>query len=356
MIERGNPEQAAEFFERAIKSSPEHPNAYYGLALLSMQENSPSEALAYLDGLFANARAAGVRSGPLYTEARRLYLEANQSLASASAQRMMHLVDQRRQTLEQEGNVPIHLIEDETLEQAATAQLAWKRGRDHHLIKYRKTAPATTPHLVSHELEHLAMEIEARLAGRNRFFTSTAASREYAIRSIADHISELKRSGLSDRRIADYTVAVVNELAGQLYNTPLDMIIEQRLFDREAPLRPSQFVSLHTIHQGSLRILTDPEIKKASPREMWRARITLNCAMALFVDHLYAGRTAYADPYRQYKMLDTGRDLFVLWQDTMRTFKPGDEFELVDQFARVLRLDRWYEWTSEPAASTQTDD
>jgi hypothetical protein len=36
--------------------------------------------------------------------------------------------------------------------------------------------------------------------------------------------------------------------------------------------------------------------------------------------------------------------LFQLWQQRIESYQPGDEYELVDAFARELRLERWYKW------------
>ena len=353
MMTRGNPEQAEEFFERAIQADPLYPNPYHARALLSLDEGRPADAVASLDDLFTKARTTDIRSGPLYAEARRLYLQANQRLAAASVTQMMDHVEQTRLALEQAGNIPIRIRQDDSLTVDATAQLAWRYARGYHLLKYRNKSPSITPHLLAHELEHLALELDARAAGRNRFFASTASNRDYAIRSVAGDTTRLKSAGIPDDKIAEYIRFVVNGLALQLYNMPLDMTVEQRLFDHHKPLHSSQFVYLHAMLQENLRALEDTRIRTTSPREIWRANVTLNCAMALFVDHLYAGRTAYAEPYRQHTIFDTGQRLFRLWQDATRDFHPGDEYDLVDEYAQVLRLQRWYEWTTEMAAWTE---
>ena len=40
----------------------------------------------------------------------------------------------------------------------------------------------------------------------------------------------------------------------------------------------------------------------------------------------------------------TGRQLFGLWQECIQDYQPGDEYDLVDEFAAVLKMANFYEW------------
>jgi len=51
---------------------------------------------------------------------------------------------------------------------------------------------------VLHELEHLMLTDLARAAGTNRWFASTAGSREKAIRSVGADVKKLAKRGLSE--------------------------------------------------------------------------------------------------------------------------------------------------------------
>ena len=71
----------------------------------------------------------------------------------------------------------------------ATIQMAWKHGRDYHVIKTRRGYdPELLAHLEAHELTHLKLESEARQKGKNLFF----AKREFA-RSLATSESSRRR-------------------------------------------------------------------------------------------------------------------------------------------------------------------
>ena len=187
-MERGRMAEAQSLFERALAANPSYPNTYYGLALLHKVTRAPEKALGLLERLFDQPRSADIRSEPVYQNARELYAELCADLASRDSGTLLESILARKEELEAATGHPISIEEDASLEYvSATAQMAWKHGRDEHRVRYRLRSPAVTPHLVAHELEHIVLEHEARMLGRNRVFISTAATRERAVLSIRDH-------------------------------------------------------------------------------------------------------------------------------------------------------------------------
>jgi tetratricopeptide (TPR) repeat protein len=181
-MEMGNIDQARELFEKALKIDPGYPNTYFGLALLHRITNSPEKALKILDQLFMQPSSADIRSVPVYKNARDLYLEICTELARNASGELMNGIMARKMILEVSTGYSISIEMDNSLEYiSAVSQMAWKHNRDEHRIRYRMRSEAMTPHLVAHELEHIVLEHEARQLSRNRFFTTTAKTREYAI-------------------------------------------------------------------------------------------------------------------------------------------------------------------------------
>jgi Tfp pilus assembly protein PilF len=349
MVERGHREQAEEFFERAVEANPQYANGYCALALLDLQSGKPAQALDYLDRMFAGAVPVDVRSAPLFSEARRLYREANRVIARDSYDRMMAFLVERKQALERETGYPIQIIEDSSVKQVwAITEVAWAHHRSEHRIRYRLKSREVTPHLIAHELEHLALEEASRRAGRHRFFATSPRTMENATRSLDDYLNKRRAQGYPKEDLMKVTSQLIQGLANQLLNMPLDMILESRLYQNDVPLRPSQFVSLYEMSEENVQALTNQEIKRLSPPRIYKANITMNCAFALFLDSLYGPRTEYAAPYRPSDIFGTGKQLFEAWQKTVESFQPGDEYALVDEFARVLKLQDWFEWTTDP--------
>jgi Tfp pilus assembly protein PilF len=353
LVEQGEREQAAEYFERAIESNPQYPNPHYALALLHVQNTAPDQALARLDQLFAQPQPADVRSNPLLNEARKLYLKASQQSADQHHDELLRFVDERKEQLAEKTGFRIDLVADPMLKVSAMSQMAWRHQRDYHLIRYQSKKPAVVPHLLAHELEHLALEQAARQSGRNRSFMTTAATRADSIRAIQDDIDRLQRLGVDEASLTTAINSMVEGVAIQLYNIPLDMIIEHHLFERDAVLRSSQFVSLHEQQVINLEVLTNSQIRQRTPARIYKANLAMNCAYALFMDSLYGEKTQYAAPYRNSNAYATGQRLFKIWQDSLGVFEAGDEYILVDEFARELKLQRWYEWKTDAEAALE---
>ena len=183
--------------------------------------------------------------------------------------------------------------------------MAWKHGRDKHRVLYRKKSEAITPHLIAHELEHIILEQEARGKCKNLFFVTTAETREIAVRSIANHIEKLQQHGYEEQSIIKVVLDLINGLCGQIFNCPLDMIVEKNLYSKYPEMRQSQYVSLHQMYQEALSPFTSAEVKRVTPPLIFRASSTLNCVNALFLDHLYEGRSDYASSYPENRIKHT---------------------------------------------------
>ena len=209
-----------------------------------------------------------------------------------------------------------------------------------------------TPHLLAHEMEHIVLEQDARQAKRNKFFMTTPTTREHSIRSVGDHILKLKKQGYSEDRLSSIIPEIISGLCLQLFNCPLDMFVEYNLYDKYPSIRPSQLVCLHQFNQEAMNVFTSQDIKRLTPPFMYRASITLNCATALFVDNLFKGRTDYAAPYKTSEVFQAGRQLFDIWKKRCADFHPGDEYDVVDEYARLLKLQKWYIWGDEISCAT----
>jgi hypothetical protein len=79
---------------------------------------------------------------------------------------------------------------------------------------------------------HIALEAEARAVGRNKWFSTSAATRETAIRSMAADFKKFERAGMNNNKVAEVIAELVGGACGFLFNAPLDMLIERRIKGR----------------------------------------------------------------------------------------------------------------------------
>ena len=250
-----------------------------------------------------------------------------------------------RDELEEAGGVEIELVHDPSLDLPAMAEIAWHRpDRSSHVVRYREENTAVTPHLIAHELQHIALEQAAREAGRNLFFTTNRETKEAAQQSISAEVNQLKRSGALGNQADAYIEQITGGLANQLFNMPLDFVIEHRLYHEHPALRPSQFALLYETQATNRRVLDDAQTKRLAPKLIYDGNTSMNAAYAMFMDDLFGGATNYAAAYEGRRAYRTGRELFALWLEAREALNPGDEYALVDGFAEKLHLQRWYVW------------
>jgi len=359
-LEQGHFDKAKELFNKALAIDPTYPNTYFGLALVGRMTGAPEAALKSLEQLFKQPASTDIRSAPVYKNARALYLELSTEIARRDCKTLMDSIVARKAVMEIATGHPIVIEEDNSLEYiSAVSQMAWKHKRNEHRVRYRMRSEEMTPHLIAHELEHIVLEQEARQINRNRFFATTAKTREYAVLAIADHITKLQRQGYAEDRISNIMLKLIQGLTGQIFNLPLDMLIERNLYNKYPDLRHSQFASLYQMHMEGLHTFTNPEIKQLTPPIIFRASVTLNCAYALFIDDLFSGLTDYASAYRKSEYFSYGQNLFDIWKTRMAGHTPGDEYDVVDEFARILKIRPWYDWqpdTTYPSVNQESAD
>ncbi len=343
--------EAQSLFEQALASDPSYPNTYVGLARLHQSQGNTQRALELLQTLFAQPKSQDIRSAPMYQQAWNLFVEINREVAEKNCDELIAAISDHKKEIEERTGFPVSIVEDDSLDfLSGQVQMAWKHNRTDHLIRYRKKQPAVAPHLIAHEIEHILLEDAARKRGRNLFFTTTERSREHALRAIGDHSQKLQKQGYDKEKASQLLLQLASGLCGQLFNCPIDMMVEYSVYKKYDNLRPSQIFSLNHIYQEAYSVFTNTEIRKVAPPFIHRASLTLNCASALFLDYLFSNASDYAAPYKSSPVFPVGLQLFNIWKNKLNSFTPGDEYGLVDEFARLLKLQNWYEWKPDTVA------
>lgn len=354
--QRGQTEEAVKLFERAIATNPGLPNPYYGLGVTFHRSGKPDLACSALDRLFANAGLQDVRSKTVFDQARTLYERVQEELVKKQQSEAFKAVEDFRAELESLSGYPVRVTSGEFKDKtSAVIQMAWKHGRDHHLIKHRTgLSEDLLPHQMAHELTHLQLEAEARKADRNKFFTTTDKTEGPLLQRLDGDIRKLERKGFPAEASKDLVIALVRGLAGFLFNCPLDMLIETRLRQRIPSISASQFIALRMGVQEALESNTHPKVLEVTPKVILRAGLALNGAYCLFVDHFYRGATNYAAHYQRSEGFSVSQRLFQHWLSRSTQLCPGDEYDLVDEFADMVGMRGWYEWKLDPGTHDVT--
>ncbi len=348
--ERGKKQEAVALFERAIQSKPDFANPYYGEAIAHASTGESDKALESLGRLFSRAKMQDARSQPVYEGARELFLELQAGLAKQNHSEAFKCVQNYKADMEALSGYPVRIEEGDFEDKVgARIQVAWKHGRDYHLITTRRGfSPELLAHLEAHELTHLKMESDARKDGKNQFFATTAKTRETAIRAVFPEMRKWQKEGHSDDAITKVTLSLISGLCGFLFNCPLDMLIERHLHKSFPVLRPAQFLSVRVMATEALETNSHPEVRRLTPRKILQASSALNGAYCLFLDDLFQGASAFAAPYKKLDTIGLSQRLYQHWQEHSQDCVGGGENRLVDDFADMVGIRDWYEWKPDP--------
>ena len=350
-IERKDKVAAQALFEQAIASEPTKPNSYYGLATLLNNDGKGkiADALAILDRMYDSAVFDDVRTKDLRKECSEFYLRVNAQVADTDAayDRMWKAVLSYRDEIARITGTPVDLIEDNDLEDTtATSTPSWRGNDGKHVLRYNSRGKAVVPHIVARELEAIRMEFEARQVNKAfslRYLNDTGNSQRTKI--IEDHVRNLIR-GMSSSETVDagnFVAKATDTLMSRLLFTVLDVLIEQRIYVRLPDIRPSQTVGLYLHSRQKRNPLDQPKVFQALPSLVRQAHETSAAAWAIFIDRLNRNASSYASDYAGIPGLPLSREFADGWLNSIKDFKPGDEYELVRQFVQALRLDGWLE-------------
>lgn len=244
-----------------------------------------------------------------------------------------------RQELENKTGKTIEIRADENIPNAAKLEVAEYRKLGQHRVLYKPDYPAVA-HLIMHELIHLELITEARVIHENQLFTTGEQQQQRFMAQSSASRKRLEKSGVDEERINGFMQMLFNGINSQLYNAPIDLFIEQRLYDRYPSLRPLQFLSLLRLNQEAIAGAQSESARDFSPRFVRDANITLSLTQLFLFRELFGlDLTGEVKEKRLHKRAER------LYQDflKMRADKtPGEEYDLIEWWGEDLELNGLY--------------
>lgn len=334
LASRGKLDEALKYFYQARSSDPDYPNSYYGIALVQERKNLLEDSIEWA----AECMKRSPKKDALYNQALQTALESasfyERNFDAFSTDWKISM------KIQEETGKRIDFVRDENLSTAAQVQIAEYHDRDHHIIKFNPKHPGHQ-HLFVHEAMHIIFASRARAAGRNKLYTNTNAMRESFIRDNEQTIMKLVQKGYPEENVGKYITDFYKGLNMQLFNTSVDLLIEDTIYKEHPKLRPIQFLSLYSIVKAGVDACTSKKARELSPRKHLSNSRVLNALTARHLESMY-GVKMEEDlncDFDERKKVDR---LYQDYMDTKKSFKPGDEYDLVDKNARVLGLEKYY--------------
>ena len=348
LMQQGKLEEAKKYFWEAIKINEQYPNTHFALGMIAEMENDLHSSF------YSTIQAIKLNKNKdvLYQNSVRQAFDISKKIIETDEGKK--IFRKFRHKLEFEGGKEIDIVADTEIPTAAKIEFAENYDRPKHIVKYKPNYPAVE-HLIMHELVHLDFVIEARKGELNQLFISTQEHKSEFIKGLEPTIKKFHKMGISESSIASYCSSLFDGMNRQIFNTPIDLFIENFLFNEYSELRPYQFLSLYALIQEGLKAVTDKKIVDLSPKEILSKSKIYNLVNAIQFKDLFG-----FDFIKDFKATPTELKSAMAFYDEYLQYKgdkePAEEYELVLHWAEDLKLDKNFELVNEVEYRTKRTD
>ena len=348
LMQQNKYEEAKKYLLEALKINNDYPNTHFALGLIAEMENDLHSAFYSILQAIKLTKNKDV----LYQNSvRQAFDVAKKIIATDEGKKIFRAY---RHQLELEGGTEIDLVEDAEIPTAAKIEFAENYERAKHMVRFKTNYPCVE-HLIMHELVHLDFVIQARKNELNQLFVSTQHHKADFIKGLEPTIKKFQKMGIAEDAIAKYCTSLFEGLNRQAFNTPIDLFIENFIYNEHSELRPFQFISLYTLIQEGLKAVTDKKIIDLSPAAIISKSKVYNMVNAIQFKELF-GLDFIKDFKATPSELKLATDFYNEYLQYKDNKEPAEEYELVLHWAEDLKLDKNFELINEVEYRTKRTD
>ena len=340
-LQAGKIEDGLAYLEKAYSVNNEYTNTIYGIALANEILGNNFIAFEFGTECLKKCKANDVNFKKLSTEL--IIKNAKEYLKKYSGEKSFLLY---KNIVESLCKRPIKAIEDNTIDTAAKIEYAENYKRDYHLIKYKSNYIGVY-HLMMHEIAHLQLATEARSEKANMQFVTNKEQLARFKSDFSKQIDNLRKSGIPNESVEKFFNAIFHGLNLQLFNTPIDLFIEDRLYEQQQEIRPIQFLSLLQMLHESAKSVTDNTVIKYSSATILSGTKILNIVNALLFKDLF-GLDLISEFNPTQSELKQAKDFFQEFYEYRDNKAAAEEYELITHWGEDLKLSNYFSLIKEP--------
>lgn len=239
--------------------------------------------------------------------------------------------------VEEKSGTPVEIISDPELQTFASIKIA-KGPATQHVLTYNPTRPGVD-YQVAYQCG-FALRLFENPPDERYEFAGTTSGHEAVRKLLTEQGGVTKKLKLPKAAVKQLADQFFDGLLVQLRSYPIGMRIDQWIRETYPALHETQEASIDRQQRENAQVL-NPQIRQMAPPLVFSGSASMNAAYAIFCERLL-DRGQYAIPYRSLGLEDRGRVLLSVWDDL-----PSDarhDRELVDAWARELKVSDWYRW------------
>lgn len=339
LVQNGKLEMGEKYLNQAYEINPDYPNTSYALGLVAEMKGENLKAFEYSAKAVKSSDSS---KNQVFQNALQTALESAKKITDSDYGKE-ELVDFINELEELTGK-EIRIEKDETIPTAAVVQISENHNRDYHLIKFK--SGLGIDHLIVHELVHILFFHQARQIQENKLFIGKAEKIQEFKRKYAKDINSLIKKGFDEEQILKMFEELFHGILRQVFNAPIDLFIEDLIFERFPALRPHQFLSLFRLSTEAYNAVSMPKVAELVPAEILFQSKVYNVLGARHTDNLFGTRfeEKYSVSLKEKELVNSLWDEFLEYR---KDRKPGEEYELVQHWGTDLGLDAYFSLVDE---------
>lgn len=151
---------------------------------------------------------------------------------------------------------------------------------------------------------------------------------------------------MAEASITAYIDALFGGINLQIFNTPIDLFIEDFLNENYHELKPFQFISLYGLVTEGKNAVTDKRATEFVPKEIISASKVLNLVSALHFKDLFGFDLIAKFNALPFELKEAKR-MYDEFLEYRKDKKAGEEYELVQHWGDDLKLNKYFELMDE---------
>lgn len=332
-MERKDYEGALPYMEKALAIDDSYANSYYGLGLCYYQ-------LGRLDDAFEICHKGTLKSSDrpenpaVREELVKLFITVAKDYADKT--NYLNVWLGIKDELEAVDHVNIRFTEDRSLNVHAKMEYAPLHAAKEHVIRYNPSKDFVE-HLFIHEMMHLKMSQKATKDRRAKAVISSEQTRA-AFRRRYINFMKKKHSHIPSQELDKVINGLADGLGLQLMNCPLDLLVEQMIYQGYKIVRPIQLLSLFHMEQDNINAVKQAASNGFFPKEIVYANKVMNMVTSMHFKDMY-GINLLGQYHPTKQEFDHAKDLYDEFKAYLNTFNPGDEYEMLEYFVQSFNME-----------------
>jgi tetratricopeptide (TPR) repeat protein len=330
LLKSNKVQEAKSIILKSIKINPTYPNALYSMAQIYEHEGNQLDAFnKYKDSISTSSPNSHIHNSSI-----KKLIDLSQDYYNKF--NSFNIVLEFKEKLEERAGKEIILKEDTSLPYNATIEIAEQHKKDYHLLRYNPENKYYE-HLVLHELVHLYLITLARESNNNKFFVYEDKHEEKFIEKSQSFINKLKTTNMRDDEIILYMKKLFSGLKAQIHSSPIDLFVEDFIFDNFREFRPIQFLSYSKIMDDYISASNLFNSDDICPYFVREAQTIMNMVTALDFQDLY-GINLLNQFKASLQFKQKARQLYKMFTNIMDSKEPGIEYDLIHKWAYKLGI------------------